>query len=453
MQTSARSWTTLGYIVAVLLLGGASAAGQLANLILQTLGAVLIAWTLWSEAPANGTRTGLRLFLLALLALGLVQFLPLPPALWQLLPGRQVVADGFTLAGAPLPWLAYSLDPWGSLQSLIWWIPPLAILVSMRAKLSPESRQVIWAVLGLAYVSVVMAAIQSFGDGGYLYAITNKGNGVGLFANSNHFGSFMLITIALAGGQWIHDRPRGSAGQVRLVQHYFLAALLVPLIVGVFLSQSLACALLLVPLLGGIALAARPDITIRWPLVCILGAIIAVGMVWLLSSGLAANDLMSKSETAGISRGEFLVNGIEMVRNFGPFGSGLGTFREIYPWYEDGAKIGTTYVNHAHNDLLELVIETGLIGLAVLALFLRWFLGRSWTIWNTARADHPVALTATLAIGVILLHSLVDYPMRTAAISGLIALCCIFAARAPDPRGAARMDGVGAGKRDSLVEI
>jgi putative inorganic carbon (hco3(-)) transporter len=185
----------------------------------------------------------------------------------------------------------------------------------------------------------------------------------------------------------------------------------------------------------------------------VVGAVLAIGMVWLLSSGLAANDLMSKSDTAGISRGEFLVNGIEMVRNFAPFGSGLGTFRDIYPWYEDSAKIGTTYVNHAHNDLLELVIETGLAGLAVLALFLRWFLSRAWSLWNGARADNPVALTATLAITAVLLHSLVDYPLRTAAVSSLIALCCVVAMRQPGPRGAARMDGVGAGKRESLVQI
>ena len=46
-----------------------------------------------------------------------------------------------------------------------------------------------------------------------------------------------------------------------------------------------------------------------------------------------------------------------------------------------------------------------------------------------------MALGASIAIGAVLAHSLVDYPLRTAAMSGLIALCCVLMVR---PMEAAR---------------
>jgi putative inorganic carbon (HCO3(-)) transporter len=448
-----RHWAIFAFLLLVLLLGGASAAGYTGNLILQFSGVALIAYAVWNADQAGDQPTGLGRFLLALAVLFALQFLPLPPSLWQLLPGRDAVAKGFDLAAMPQPWLAYSLDPWGSLQSLVWWIPALAIFLAMRAKNAPPARLLIWLIAAVAYGSVILAAAQAFGGSGYFYTITNRGNGVGLFSNSNHFSSFLLVAMALLAGQSLHDRPSGHHGKHRHTADYFLAAQLAPLVVGVILSASLAGQLLMLPVLGGIVLLARPDWKLRWTLVAAVLAVFSVGLVWLLSSGIAANDLLAKSGTAGISRGEFLVNGSRMVQDFAPFGSGIGTFREIYPWYEDVTKVGTTYANHAHNDLLELLIETGLVGLIVLALFLVWLGKRSWQLWNGNRNENLVALSASLATFAVLLHSLVDYPLRTAAISSLIALCCVLMSRKAEARGVSALPDSGSGKRETLMEI
>lgn len=447
-----RSFVELGYLAAVLLLGGASAAGLAGNALLGLGGAALIGWALWRENPAEGTPTGLRSFLIALAALAAFQFLPLPAAIWRHLPGREPVAAGFELAGMSLPWQTISLDPWGTLQSLVWLIPALALLVVFRSKSAASSRNVVRVVAVFAYGSVFLALFQSFAGSGYFYDITNRGNGVGLFANSNHFGSFMLMAVALVAGQWIHDRPAILRLRPKLASGYALIARLAPLLLGVFLSNSLACAILVVPVLAGVWLLYRPQIKVSLPLVVIGLPLFAIAMLWLLGSGLVSNDLLAKSGTAGISRGEFLVNGLEMAKSFAPIGSGLGTFREIYPWYEDLAIVGTTYVNHAHNDLLELLIETGLPGLAVLGLFLRWYTVRLGNLWANERERNPVAIAAALGVGAVLLHSLADYPLRTAAISSLFGLCALMMCRPPESRGAMselKPDT----KRDELVSI
>lgn len=455
MGIAPRQWATLCYLVLVLGLGGASAAGFAANLVLQLVGAGLIAWTLWSDGWDEGLSTGLKPFLLGLAALAALQFVPLPPMIWQLLPGRDEVARGFELAGVAKPWLNFSLDPWGALQSLTWWIPALALLMAVRAHKSPETRHIVWVVLAVAYGSVGFAAVQAMSGSGYIYSITNQGNGVGLFSNSNHFGSFMLMAMALAAGQWLHERDVRRPLAPWLHPYLELTARLAPFAVGVFLSNSLACALLMIPIGAGIALMVFPSIKIRWPVVAVFAAAFGVGIVWLLTSGLVSNDMMSKSGTLGISRGEFLANGLAILQDFHLAGSGLGTFRELYPWYEAATNVSTTYANHAHNDLLELIIEAGLPGLIVLAMFLRWFVQQAWSLWNYARTQNPVALAATLAVISVLIHSLVDYPLRTGAISGLIAICCILICRPPALRGfAARAQSApGAGKRETMLQI
>lgn len=445
----------LTYLGLVLLLGGASAAGFGANTALQLLGAGLIAWLYWSERNPVVFSTGLRLYWIALALLAALQFVPLPPFLWHLLPGRDSIERGFEIAGMAQPWLPLSLNPWGTLQSVVWLLPALALFVAMRSSQAPAIRHAVWVIAAIAYASVVLAGLQAFQDSAYFYAITNRGNGVGAFANSNHFGSFMLITMALVAAQWLHDIPAQRRDRKTMPVALQLAALLAPLILGIFLSNSLACMLLMIPVLFGIYLLARPEATIRGPWLVLGGLVFSAGLAWLLASGFVANDLMSKSGTAGISRGEFLSNGLHMLKDFLPFGSGIGTFREIYPWYEDPARVGTTYVNHAHNDWLEFLIETGIFGAALLTIFGRWLVTTAWGLWSAARSEHQLALGATIAIGTVATHSLVDYPLRTAAISGLIALSCVVCRRPSEPRGTTvrSLNEQGAGKREEMLQI
>ena len=47
-----------------------------------------------------------------------------------------------------------------------------------------------------------------------------------------------------------------------------------------------------------------------------------------------------------------------------PIGSGLGTFVPVYAMFEKPQDASPAYVNHAHNDILEVSLETGVLGLA-----------------------------------------------------------------------------------------
>src|SRR5262249_50031167 len=57
-------------------------------------------------------------------------------------------------------------------------------------------------------------------------------------------------------------------------------------------------------------------------------------------------------------------NTIEAALAYMPFGSGLGTFVPVYGMFEKPQDaILDTYANHAHNDILELWLNTGVVGL------------------------------------------------------------------------------------------
>ena len=88
---------------------------------------------------------------------------------------------------------------------------------------------------------------------------------------------------------------------------------------------------------------------------------------------------------------------------------------------------------HAHNDYAELALELGLAGIALLVLFLIWWGAAVRRVWQTAETG-PFARAASIASAAILAHSLVDFPLRTAAISAAFGMCLALLA---DRRAAA----------------
>ncbi len=443
-----RANATLLYLAAILLLGGASAAGFAANLVLQLAGAALLGWTLWAQTSRAKLDPGLRRFVIAVAILGIVQFLPLPPGLWRHLPGRDLIWQGYGLLGSDAPWLTLSFAPWDSLGSIGWLIPALALFVALRSDDAPSTRQLVWTIATVAGVSVLLGIAQRGVGSGYIYAVTNFGEGPGFFANSNHQGSFLLVVFALCSGQLAME-VRARRGQLDWSDPPLLVNLcLVGLMAfGVIVSGSLACVALLLPTTLAVVMINRPQWHVS-PIVLVLASLglLAALFIFLLL-GPVANDLTAKGVVAGISRQEFLITGSRIMRDFAPFGTGLGTFQDIYRWYENPAIVGTTFVNHAHDDLLELLIETGIFGLAAVAAFAAWFVPKAFDLWRNHR-DNAMALAASVMIAVELAHSLVDYPLRTAAMSSMFALACVLLMRDAEPikqgraRRARRDDGM-----------
>ena len=186
------------FLLACLLLGGASAAGFTANFILQITSLPLIGWALWTmlqERPPAQIRAPLGL-LAIFVTIAVLQLVPLPPALWTLLPGRAWVVDGYRLLGIPLPWLPLTLAPDIAPSSLLWLLPAIAVLLSVVVLGAFLGRWIAATIVSVTLASVALGALQVIGGtGAYLYAITNYGVAVGFFANANHNATLLLVCI------------------------------------------------------------------------------------------------------------------------------------------------------------------------------------------------------------------------------------------------------------------
>jgi O-antigen ligase len=420
------------YILLCLLLGGASAAGHWANAFLQLVALAIIGWAILERRPMPMPRASRQLLALTLLMLlvVLVQLIPLPPSIWTKLPGREEIVAGYALLGMPLPWLPISVVPYLTVASLLWLLPAIAVLLGMIRLGAFRSTWIMLVLGGVTATGIALGAIQRAGnEAAYFYRITNYGQATGFFSNANHMATQLMVTIAFVAALYLAAREKSRSAQRTSALLVVLAGAAGVLMVGIAINGSLAGLGLSVPVLGAsiLMIISRKRKVPVWAVVPLaLVAIVAVGAIFTMPLG---NNLTGADRASPVSRQVSFTNTIAAAKDYFPAGSGIGSFNTIYPMYEDQATMTTTYVNHAHSDLLELALETGAPGMVMLALFLLWWIRRTVVIWRAEEPD-PFARAATIASAAIMAHSLVDYPLRTAAISALFAVCCALMAEA-----------------------
>lgn len=415
------------YLAACILLGGASAAGFLANMVLQLAALPILWFALLVHRDTPITRAGRSLLWLLVLLLGVfaLQLLPLPPAVWRTLPQRELVARGFAMLGEPLPWLPLSLAPRRTLASLLWLLPAAAVLLGILRLGAFRLGWLAWVIAGLAMVSTLLGAIQLLdGDNSaaYFYRITNYGVAVGLFANANHFATLLLIAAPFVTALIAQSRAKRHRRQASALT-IALSAVLLVVLVGLALSGSLAGVGIAVPVAGACLLILRGEgaPVPRWAMAGLAAA--ALGSVAIVMSQPFDNNLTSATaRDDSLSRYTSFTTTWRAARDYLPAGSGIGTFLPIYRQYENPRTTISTYVNHAHSDPIEIALEAGLPGIALMLLVLAWWVRRSFAIWSDAQSG-PFLRAATIASGAVIAHSSVDYPLRTAAISALFAMC------------------------------
>jgi O-antigen ligase len=416
------------YLFLCLILGG-SAQGIWENMALQLLGLCIIAWAAASAAGKPIAAPARHLLIIAALAIALVtiQMVPLPPTLWPHLGGRGPVVEGFRILGLGTPWVPISLAPYRSFDMLLGLIPPLALFVAVVSLRAYRPSWLAAALLAGTIAGVVLGALQVTGSGAagssnwYLYAESSYGLATGFFANANHMADLLVCTLPFIAALIASARGANRQRNAGIVLGVVAAALLI--VVGIALNHSRAVYGLTPPVLAASALIPLPQRSPwrRWTVlalaVLVVGAVAALGTTSVRSSAFGNNTATSVE-----SRQEMLAKSSDAIRDFMPWGSGLGTFRSVYQLYENPTQVTNTYVIHAHDDYVELAIETGLPGVLLMFAFLLWWARAVWRAWSFA--DSGVwARAASIASGAILVHSLVDFPLRTAAISTVLAMC------------------------------
>jgi O-antigen ligase len=428
------------YLLLCLLIGGASAAGYWNNLALQLIGLAIIVWSLAAEPRtpmSRASRQAVAILLLGAL-LVLVQIVPLPPSIWTHLPRREPVAHGFAMLGQPLPWLPLSLESYATIYSALWLIPAVATFLGITRLGSFRAPWMAWVLAGTTIGSVAIGALQvAAGQGSpwYFYKITNYGAMTGFFSNANHLATLLVATIPFLTALYLNAVGKGRSVQKSSALFVVLAGTLTVVFVGIIVNRSIAGVGLSVPVLAasGLLLLSRKRKLPVWaaPLVALL---LAGSVAAAFSTPFNNNLTGGQARMAEDSRYHSFSRTGAAAADFMPVGSGIGTFQQIYREREDPAQVGRYFMNHAHSDYLELALETGLPGLLLILLFLLWWARRTMTLWRGEEADY-FARAATIASAAILAHSAVDYPLRTAAIGAVFAMCVALMA---EPRARVR---------------
>jgi len=422
MRQRTRSILIAAYVLACILLGG-SAQGVWNTLLLQLCGIGLLFWAAIATNPAAGDVKPPALLnaLLALFAVAVVlQLVPLPAEVWARLPGREALSEGLALVGEAGIALPISLSPYASVLALFAVIPGLALFVAARA-LQPSARWLAFAIAAGTVLSIALAALQIAagpGSWSYFYPITSPG-AVGPFANVNHFGTLLLAAIPfavalLASLRGTRESARGSRWIVGI-------ALLVLLAIGIGLNRSVAVLSLAAPVFIA-SLALLPNIVrLRSIALPVAAVALAAGVVLLASSPIASRAADGAPADSVVSRQQIWSITATAIGDTFPYGTGLGSFEEVYRQNEAPSEVSSRYVNHAHNDYLELILELGAAGALLIVLFLAWWAAAAWRIW-TSPLSTPFERAATIASATVLAHSVVDYPLRTAAIASVFAV-------------------------------
>jgi hypothetical protein len=428
-------WALVAFLLLTFLTGGASRADVQSLIILRPAAVIfcgIALWSLrWEDVKAHKFLFGLAAAIFALVSIHLI---PLPPSIWGALPGRELLVEIDRVAELGEVWRPTTMVPpagWNALYSLF---VPLAVLL-LSVQLDRERRfQLLPVLLGLGLFSGLIGLLQAVGDPQgplYLYKVTNNGSAVGLFSNRNHqavllAALFPMLAVYASAGVKTEEQLKLRSGMAASAGIVF-----VPLILVTGSRAGLAFGVL--GLLGAALLYRRPQISqpkkrkgvprFDWRLPIAGFAVLCLGALTVIMSRAEALQRISAPDQMEDLRFRAWGPIADIAWKYFPVGSGAGSFVEVFQIDEPYDLLKPTYLNHAHNDWLELVMLLGLPGLIVAAVALYAWIR---TAIRSFRADAgqgrgaPYQRLGLIIILIFALSSAFDYPLR------IPSLMCVF---------------------------
>lgn len=434
------------FLVLVFLLGGGSRYDIQSLVLLRPLAILFIGYALILLRWEQIKRGGMPLLLLALLALLMVvQLVPLPPGLWSALPGREIFARIGELIGAEKLWRPLSLSPSRTLNSLLSLSVPFAAFLLFLVQDKSRYNSILWTIFGLATLSAILGLLQLSGPDQskfYLYAITNNGSPVGLFANRNHHAIFLASLFPLALNAPLFAESGNSKKNILLLFSVAFVLFIAPLILAMgsraglgltLAGLSIGVVILIKQQSGLRAILAKPLTKIS--LIALLFCIGAILYFAFTNSKSLAFDRLFGADIVEGSRYETFPYLIQLLWSYFPFGSGFGTFEFVYKAIEPIQLVRYSYLNQAHSDGIQIVIEAGIAGAAIVLAFLAWFAKRIYAAMKffISRRDFSLGsrrkklgYTATISVLIILVGSIMDYPLRVPSMMAYFAILCAW---------------------------
>lgn len=417
-------------LLIALIFGGGGSLNPAQEIIVQVSSIVLIVFILaeFRFRRPSGIEIFAFAFLIAILALPVLQLIPLPPELWRNFPLRHVQVEIADFLGVGNDFAPLSVVPDATRRAgLVLVVPISAFLAGVQANAFERKCFILVVILGSALSAMVAIAQAAAGpDSGLVYmyggAHVRAGYLTGLFANYNHQANLMVVTCVLSLGM---ARSNSSHRKFGLAAIYFGFATLfaaATVATGSRTGSAILAAAMIICFTGPAWRLAKLRPTIA------LGAFIAILLLaFAVAQTGAAQRLAARYALPTDARSRFWPEVWYVLRESWPTGTGLGTFDPVYRSLESLTSLGSHYINHAHNDYMEFIIETGLLGVLLIGAFLILFVYCLFRLVLAKKNGSNGGVYYLIALAVPMIHSIIDYPLRILTIEMVFGLLCGFA--------------------------
>jgi O-antigen ligase len=281
----------------------------------------------------------------------------------------------------------------------------------------------------------VFAVVQMLTGNGrllWVFPMWPGSHPMGTYVNKNHFAGYMEMAVPVGLGFFLYtaSKMKGISGHAgvpfakrvasfldnkRLTTLSFGLVSVVIMTGALFLTLSrsaIAGFLVSMVFFAGMA-RSRRSLRRKWNYIVLIGILIAVAII-------AAGWSMIEARFENVAGGGTFKRDVwndatAVIKDFPALGAGFGTFSRVYPAYQ--TKYPQWFFDHAENDYLELLIDTGFAGCAAVAGGLAVFLYSLIKRWRKRHNTYVVcaAIGGIASIMAMLIHSMADFNMRIPA--------------------------------------
>ncbi len=372
---------------------------------------------------------------LLLFLLCLFQMLPLPEALLKAISPSSLATYrdfGNSPAGAFHP---ISLNTDATRQELFRILCYAAIffVIVSHYRTKDQVYSLVKTILFMGGFMVVFAIVQKMTWNGRIFWIVPVELGPGRiwasYINYDHFAGYMEMAIPLGMGLLLYRAPRVSAlpeaplslkiarfmASENLAPYslmFLLVLMMTAAIFGTF-SRGGILAFVFSSLFFAWITSRRRSLKRKTALLTLLAAVIFVVVV--VASWDRLEDRFADLEKDHVGRLGVWTDSIGIVRDYSVWGTGLGTFKNALMRYQTSRPL--TLVDHAHNDYVELLTDTGFVGFLLGAGAGLVFFRNVFRRWRQKRSMFGKCIGAggLASLVAIAVHSFVDFNLHIPA--------------------------------------